>query len=55
MMRANKIFLILFFIGYAINAGAQDMSALVQKVKAKLDLVNDYVADGKNEDRCGFY
>lgn len=30
-----------------LTAYSQDMTALVKKVKAKLDAVNDYVADGK--------
>lgn len=54
MMKASKIFLFLFFISCAINVPAQDMSALVQKVKAKLDLVNDYVADGKMKTDVAF-
>ena len=33
--------------GLWLTASAQDMTALVLKVKAKLDAVNDYVADGK--------
>ena len=36
--------LVLFSITYL---QAQDMTALVNKVKAKIDLVNDYTADGK--------
>ncbi|MDE3144163.1 MAG: hypothetical protein KGL19_08420 [Bacteroidota bacterium] len=53
-MKASKIFLFLFFISCVINVPAQDMSALVQKVKAKLDLVNDYVADGKMKTDVAF-
>ncbi len=47
----NKIFRYAFFLliahGLQLTAYAQDMTALVQKVKAKLDAVNDYVAEGK--------
>lgn len=47
----KQFFSILFFVAVAstvhIKASAQDMTALVLKVKAKLDAVNDYVADGK--------
>lgn len=39
--------LIAFFIScFLFNASAQDMSALVKEIKAKLDKVNDYVAEG---------
>jgi len=37
----------LFFVPcFLFNAYAQDMSALVKEIKAKLDKVNDYVAEG---------
>jgi outer membrane lipoprotein-sorting protein len=39
------ILILLFFIG--TNAIAQDALSLVQKVKAKLDLVKDYTATGR--------
>lgn len=43
-----KNFLFLFVAcGLQLAAFSQDMTELVKKVKAKLDLVNDYVADGK--------
>ena len=54
MMKAGKIFLFLFVFSCAMNVQAQDMSILVQKVKAKLDLVNDYVADGKMKTDVAF-
>lgn len=38
--------LITVFITQLLTAHAQDMTELVKKVKAKLDQVNDYVADG---------
>jgi len=43
----KKLMLIAFFIPcFLFNASAQDMSALVKEIKAKLDKVNDYVAEG---------
>jgi len=36
------------------GANAQDMTALVNKVKAKLDLVNDYTAEGKMKTNIAF-
>ncbi|HNP20987.1 MAG TPA: hypothetical protein PKM63_01870 [Panacibacter sp.] len=43
----KKIFAFLFFTQCIHpNLYAQDMTELVNKVKAKLDLVNDYTADG---------
>jgi outer membrane lipoprotein-sorting protein len=40
--------LILFFISnYPLHLKAQDVNALVQKVKAKIEKVNDYEASGK--------
>ena len=39
------IFFLIFH--FVIPLHAQDMTALVQKVKTKLDLINDYVAEGK--------
>ncbi len=47
MRQILKITFILVAITYSPIAFSQDMTALVQKVKAKLDAVNDYVADGK--------
>jgi hypothetical protein len=43
----RKIILFLFIFHFSLVSYAQDMTSLVQKVKAKLDLVNDYVAEGK--------
>jgi len=42
----KKILLILFTIHYSLFTGAQDMNALIEKVKAKLDKVDDYTATG---------
>jgi outer membrane lipoprotein-sorting protein len=40
-------FILLIANSLVLAASAQDMTALVQKVKAKLDAVNDYTAEGK--------
>lgn len=46
-MRFNlKILLFLFTIHYSLFTNAQDATALINKVKAKLDKVNDYTATG---------
>ncbi|HRH59314.1 MAG TPA: hypothetical protein PL045_02030 [Chitinophagaceae bacterium] len=43
----KKIFVFLFALSVCcLHAQAQDMTALIEKVKAKLEQVNDYVADG---------
>jgi outer membrane lipoprotein-sorting protein len=43
----KKLMLIYLFVPcFLFNASAQDMSALVKEIKAKLDKVNDYVAEG---------
>jgi len=48
MKRTYKIFFLLLMVNsLVIAATAQDMNVLVRKVKAKLDQVNDYTADGK--------
>lgn len=47
-LRNTRLVLLLLTINFSLltNANAQDITALVNKVKAKLDLVNDYEADG---------
>jgi outer membrane lipoprotein-sorting protein len=50
----RKIILLLFTIHFTLLTTAQDMTALVMKVKAKLDLVNDYEADGKMKTDVSF-
>jgi hypothetical protein len=50
----KKISILLLITHFALSAQAQDMSALVAKVKAKLDLVNDYEADGKMKTDVAF-
>src|SRR3954464_12957688 len=42
----KKIFVVLFTLHCTFFTGAQDMTDLVNKVKAKLGQVNDYTADG---------
>ena len=54
MKNTGKIILFFFAMQAAIFVSAQDMNVLVQKVKAKLDLVDDYVADGKMKTDVSF-
>ncbi|HYK44472.1 MAG TPA: hypothetical protein VEV83_04860 [Parafilimonas sp.] len=42
----KQIFLLLLCFRFAPTAHSQDMTDLINKVKAKLDRVNDYTADG---------
>ena len=46
MNRVIKIFSVVISLFFTTIIHAQDVAALVQKVKAKLDVVKDYVADG---------
>src|SRR3954465_969037 len=39
---------------FVINVKGQDAAALVQKVKAKLDKVNDYIATGEMKTNVSF-
>jgi hypothetical protein len=48
------LFNILFIFGACIIANAQDVTALVQKVKAKIEKVNDYEAAGKMKTNVTF-
>lgn len=50
----RKIILLLFTIHLSLFTIAQDMTALVMKVKTKLDQVNDYEADGKMKTDVSF-
>ena len=54
MKKTGKIVLFLFAMQASILLKAQDMNVLVQKVKAKLDQVDDYVADGKMKTDVAF-
>lgn len=47
-------FLLLLFMGRTTTVAAQDVTELVMKVKAKLDLVNDYTATGKMKTDVAF-
>lgn len=47
MKQYFKIIFFLLVTCLQLQANSQDATALVKKVKAKLDLVNDYTADGK--------
>ncbi len=57
-MLKKKIISIILNIAILIcignNTWAQDMNSLVMKVKAKLDLVNDYTAEGKMKTDVAF-
>lgn len=49
-----KIFLFVVAFQFAVFTQAQDMTGLVMKVKAKLDQVNDYEADGNMKTDVSF-
>ena len=49
-----KLFFLLVAFQLSVFAQAQDMTALVMKVKAKLDQVNDYEADGNMKTDVSF-
>ncbi len=42
----RKISALLFILHFSLSAFSQEMNDLINKVKAKLELVNDYVAEG---------
>ncbi|MBW0178793.1 hypothetical protein [Sediminibacterium sp.] len=50
----QKIVILFFIFQFALSASGQDATALVMKVKAKLDQVNDYEADGKMKTNVAF-
>ncbi len=50
----KKYLLILVAVFFWMDAEGQDMTALVMKVKAKLDLVKDYEAEGKMKTDVSF-
>lgn len=54
MKSMRKIFLLGIILLFSIAGFSQDMTALVMKVKAKLELVNDYEADGKMKTDVSF-
>ena len=49
-----KVVLFFFTFHFSLFTFAQDMTALVMKVKAKLDQVNDYEADGRMKTDVAF-
>ncbi|MFN3299613.1 MAG: LolA family protein, partial [Sediminibacterium sp.] len=54
-MILNKILLVLFTaLSLSAPLNAQDMNALVMKVKAKLEKVKDYTADGRMKTDVAF-
>ncbi|MBC7650800.1 MAG: hypothetical protein H7101_03530 [Deinococcales bacterium] len=48
------LFSFIIVIAFQLSASAQDITMLVNKVKAKLDIVNDYEADGKMKTDVAF-
>ena len=50
----RKVVLFFFTFHFSLFTFAQDMTALVMKVKAKLDQVNDYEADGRMKTDVAF-
>lgn len=47
-------FSILFFLFYVINTKAQTAEEIVQKIRAKLEKINDYEAEGKMKTNVAF-
>ncbi len=54
MFRLIRSFLFMLTASLALSAQAQDMTGLINKVKAKLDQVNDYEADGRMKTDVAF-
>ena len=54
MKKYIQFLAIIFVLIFSANCYAQDATTLVRKVKAKLDAVNDYVADGKMKTDVAF-
>ncbi len=50
----RRIILLVTIFHLALQSQAQDMTALVMKVKAKLELVNDYEAEGRMKTDVAF-
>ncbi len=50
----KRILCLLLGLHISVLSFSQDMTALIMKVKAKLDLVNDYEADGKMKTDVAF-
>jgi outer membrane lipoprotein-sorting protein len=54
MKKYIQFFAIISLLIFSTTSYAQDATTLVRKVKAKLDAVNDYVADGKMKTDVAF-
>ncbi len=54
MQKLIILFIFTFHLSFLSSASAQDATALVMKVKAKLDQVSDYEADGKMKTNVAF-
>ena len=52
--KMRKLFILIVTIHITIFSFSQDMTALIMKVKTKLDQVNDYEADGKMKTDVAF-
>ncbi|MCK9401760.1 MAG: hypothetical protein M0Q26_00030 [Chitinophagaceae bacterium] len=50
----RKVLLFLFTFHFSLFTYSQDMTALVMKVKAKLDLISDYEAEGRMKTDVAF-
>jgi outer membrane lipoprotein-sorting protein len=50
----KKILVVLLVVCAVFDSKAQDMTALINKVKAKMDQVNDYTAEGKMKTDVAF-
>ena len=50
----KRIFVVLFLFQFSLFAKAQDVNMLVQKVREKINLVNDYEANGKMKTNVSF-
>ena len=50
----KRIFVVLFLFQFSLFANAQDVNMLVQKVRDKINLVNDYEANGKMKTNVSF-
>lgn len=54
MFRSIRYFLVVVAGSLSLTVQAQDMTGLINKVKAKLDQVNDYEADGRMKTDVAF-
>jgi len=54
MFQIKKILVLIIAAQFSLSAYTQDMTGLIKKVKAKLDQVSDYEADGKMKTDVAF-